>query len=305
MSHIILVPLDGSTFAEAALPLAVTLARRVSARLHFLTVDEPLIAIPEIDPTVRTARPWAPDYLEDVQRRVWEQTGVAAEVTFTRGPVVSAINEQAREMGAELVVMSTHGRGRIARAWLGSVADALIRESERPVLLARPSEEGAAPDLGSEVELAHALIPLDGSVLAEQVLEPALTIGRAFETRYTLMRLVRYPREVVSSYLPDTTETVEALLEQGRTSAEAYLTDATARLRESGVEADSHVDVVDAVGRGILEKAEELDVDWIALASHGHGGLTRAFLGSVADKVVRGASRPVLVVRAREPSSGP
>jgi nucleotide-binding universal stress UspA family protein len=167
------------------------------------------------------------------------------------------------------------------------------------VLLVRPDGQ-EPPDLGSDVALSHLLIPLDGSDVAESALEPALSVGRNWDARYTLLRLVRFPNEAVSAYLPDTTKMVEQIVREGTAAAEAYLAGTVAGLRESDLTVESRVAVVNSVGRGIIHHADELGVDMIVLASQGHGGFRRAVLGSVADKVVRGAAQPVLVVRAAQ-----
>jgi nucleotide-binding universal stress UspA family protein len=300
MPKTIIVPLDGSAFAEYALPTALSLANRWAAELHLVTVEEPVVAIPDVHFEVGTAvRRWATDYLDDVGSRIRERTGVEAETTVRDGPVSLTIQAVVQELRADLVVMSTHGRGPMSRAWLGSIADALVRDSGVPILLVRPDGE-EAPDLGTEVALRHVLIPLDGSTVAESVLELALSLGRSWDARYTLLRLVRYPTQAVSAYLPDTVQMVEQIVREGTATAEEYLSRAATRLSESGVAVETEVAVVNSVARGIIQHADELRVDLIALASHGHGGFRRAVLGSVADKVVRGAVQTVLVVRAPE-----
>jgi nucleotide-binding universal stress UspA family protein len=298
MSKTIVVPLDGSAFAEAALPMALGLAERLPARVHLVTVEEEMLPVPDVL-LEDAARHWAAHYVSDVTGRIRGQTGVEVENTVRSGPISETIHGVARELDADFVVMSTHGRGPFTRVWLGSVADGVVRTSEVPVLLVRPDGQ-EPPDLGSDVALSHLLIPLDGSDVAESALEPALSVGRNWDARYTLLRLVRFPNEAVSAYLPDTTKMVEQIVREGTAAAEAYLAGTVAGLRESDLTVESRVAVVNSVGRGIIHHADELGVDMIVLASHGHGGFRRAVLGSVADKVVRGAAQPVLVVRAAQ-----
>ena len=83
--------------------------------------------------------------------------------------------------------MTTHGRGPLTRFWLGSVADELVRRASVPLLLVRPHE--GVPDLAQEPILQHLLIPLDGSELAEQVLEPAVALGTLMAADYSLLRI--------------------------------------------------------------------------------------------------------------------
>ena len=94
------------------------------------------------------------------------------------GPVAGVIRDQAKIAGADLIVMTTHARGIFSRFWLGSATDDLLRDSPLPLLLAHPQPH--APDLSAEMPLQRWLIPLDGSELAEQVLEPALRTANLF-----------------------------------------------------------------------------------------------------------------------------
>ncbi len=296
MAHNIVVPLDGSGFAETALPTAIAVAKRWPARIHLVSIEQPMLPIRDLPFEIEAQR-WAQDYLDDVRDRILDRTGLEVDTIVRDGPINPTIQSVARELGADLLVVSTHGRGPLSRAWLGSVADALTRSSEVPVLLVRPTE-GQPPDLAEDVAFARALIALDGSPLAESALEPATSLGHGWDVDYTVVRLVRYPNEAVSAYLPDTVRTVDEAVKQGTAEAEAYIARVVDRLAESGLRVESHVAVVNSVAKGILDHADESGADLIALASHGHGGFRRAVLGSVADKVVRGADRPVLVARA-------
>ena len=93
-----------------------------------------------------------------------------------------------RELGADLVVMTTHGRGGLRRAWLGSVTDQLIRSAEVPVLVVRPGEAGAARPVWEPGEI---LVALDGSPLAEAALEPAIEVARLWDAELSLVQVVR------------------------------------------------------------------------------------------------------------------
>src|SRR5690606_20190668 len=95
----------------------------------------------------------------------------------------------AAEMGVVLIVMTTHGRGGISRAWLGSDADTLVRRTAVPVLLLRPREEEV--EFECEPHMQHLLIPLDGSELSEGTLSPALAIAQLSHARVTLLQVVQ------------------------------------------------------------------------------------------------------------------
>ena len=98
-----------------------------------------------------------------------------------------ALQQKLKQVEAGLVVMTTHGRGAVSRFWLGSVADKLVRQLPMPVLLVRPHEP--APDFAHPPIFRRALIPLDGSTLAEQILPHALGLGGLTQAEFTLFQV--------------------------------------------------------------------------------------------------------------------
>jgi nucleotide-binding universal stress UspA family protein len=184
----VLVPLDGSTFAESALPLALAVARRHGATLDLVTVHEPVPSF-AYDEWERAAREWSEHYLGDAKRRLAEAFGGDIETTVLGGRVAEAIEERARETGADLVVMATHGRGAFTRAWLGSVADATVRHGPSPVLLVRPERDDTFEVTG-ERAIGKVLVALDGSTLSEEMLPRATAFGAAFDASFVLGRIV-------------------------------------------------------------------------------------------------------------------
>ena len=106
--------------------------------------------------------------------------GLAIDHVQLEGAPGPALEGEVRRGRDDMVVMATHGRGTISRMWLGSVADFLVRHLEVPVLMLRPDTpqvEGGG-DPSATLPFGHVLIPLDGSELAERILEPALELMR-------------------------------------------------------------------------------------------------------------------------------
>ena len=202
---------------------------------------------------------------------------------------------------SDLIVMTTHGRGPLGRFWLGSVADELVRESPVPVLLIRPTEK--LVDLTREPSLKHIMVPLDGTELAEQMLPNAVALGRFLDADFTLVRVVR-PLEMtvpvgeagtVGFQVQTMVDRIDTLQEQIVNEASAYLERKAKPMREVGLKVASRVDVAEQPATAILHDAVPPVIDMVALETHGRRGLARLFLGSVADKVIRGAHVPVLV----------
>lgn len=300
MLRSILVPLDGSTFAEHALPYALMLARQYGARLRLVQVHEPPVPI-EYAAELPTA------FYEDeaVREREWQALqalatslardwGVTVMPRRRDGEPVAALAREVVDGDADLVVMSTHGRGPLARAWLGSVADGLLRAVRVPLLLVRP--RGEAVERAPRAPFRSILVPLDGSSLSERVLEHAVSLAGRSHARLTLLRTipVSVPSPAPLAYAGGGVAESEAVVEQLRVEARHALERVAARL---GVVTECVVAPAASPAAGILDHAAREDVDLIAMSTHGYGGFTRLIHGSVADKVIRGASTPVLVVR--------
>jgi nucleotide-binding universal stress UspA family protein len=300
MIRSVLVPLDGSPFAEHALPLAVTIARQARAKLRLLTVHRP--------PPAPLAADDAKIYLEaDLASRRAERLYLRQQAERLRSeglrsvltavldpPVADAIAEYVRANDVDLIVMTTHGRGALSRLWLGSVADRLVRTLTVPVLLIRPreGEPVPVPSAGHQI-----LLPLDGSHLGEAAVEPAAELARHLDLGLTLVTVVEPPPLVPDGLTVYPVPWVDELLETRRKASEDYLEDVADRLRARGF----RIEVVVTVGAGVtdtlLELARADEIALVAMSTHGRGGIQRLLLGSVTDKVVRAAVRPVLVVR--------
>jgi nucleotide-binding universal stress UspA family protein len=299
MIRSILVPLDGSPSAEEALPLALAVARQAEAAVQLVHVH---LLVSEMFAEARAcmestfdprAQERAAAYLDDVVRRVEPAANVPVSPVLLEGSVPDALHEHVVASKADLVVMATHGRGPVSRFWLGSVADALVRRLPVPVLLVRPKGEG--PDLSWQPALGRILVPLDGSRLAEQVLGPALDLGRALRAEFRLLQVIE-PLQVMGEavVLAGAGQYLDDALRQ----AESYLESVAEGLRAHGagrVEVEAVIHPQPAAA--ILEEAEANHVGLIALATHGRRGLSRLLLGSIADKLVRAAPTPVLVYR--------
>lgn len=301
MSGQILVPLDGSSFGQQALPLALAVARRVQATIHLVKVHVPPPVKPSCyvyfdDQADTAAHEVEEGYLRDVAKTVRSVYGLATRTAVLSGMVAPALETYVREHGISLVVMSSHGRGGLSRAWLGSVADALVRKIDVPILMVKPS--ALEVDDSARDRVDHVLVPLDGSPLAEQAIAQATALGALFDARYTLLQVVSPPFGLSAEAMDVPVATYHAEVEQLRRSALEYLDALAAPLRHQGVRMDTAVVVQSQSAPGILEEAAVLDADLIVMATHGRGGYQRVALGSVADKVLRGASVPVLMFRA-------
>lgn len=309
MFRSILVPLDGHTFGEHALPMALSLARRANAPIKLVHVLQPFVeVVPEMvayaDTMEGEYRREKQEYLDGVVARLREVSEVPVTAELYEGEVVPTLHRVSED--ADLMVMTTHGRGPLARFWLGSVADKLVRELRLPLLLLHPGKE--APVLTHEPTFRRILVPLDGTELSEQIVPPAREVARLMKAQTKLLRVVRtevppdFGYEFNRGYVPSQAGAMVAEMEAIHTTqvadAERYLKGVGTRLSSIGLGVETKVVFDETPAAAILHEATK-DVDLVALATHGYGGLKRLWLGSVADKVIRGATVPILVQRPR------
>lgn len=305
----IVVPLDGSMFAEAALPIAAAVARESHSTVSLVEVHEPILG--EADVSFATSAGWDDElregeneYLTRTATRLTEEHGIAVDTALLDDPVASAIARHVAKVEASLLVITTHGRTGLSRAWLGSTADWLARFAGVPVLLVHPRTDDETPR--APAPFRHILVPLDGSARAERVLPDAIRLGRLQSARYTLVRVVSPIVRALSPYAspgipmaPDEEGTRRKLVE-----AKQYLVDVAAQLRSRHgtlyieTEAIAGEHVADAV----LSRARAVAADVVAMSTRGRGA-SRLLLGSVADKILRGFDGALLLlgpVAARE-----
>jgi nucleotide-binding universal stress UspA family protein len=298
----VIVPLDGSTFGEHALPLALNIARRNKIALEVVHIDVPLAELyaeprPNIEsPSNRLIKRQAKKYLEEVGTHLRSLTQFRVNTTILEGPIAETLRSFVADRPESLVVMTTHGRGPLSRFWLGSVVDAFVRGAPSPVLLVHPA--GEKPALGAAPTMPHILIPLDGSLLSEEILEPAVKLGKVMDSALTLLRVVEPLYFVGQGAIGD----LPAVYDPGWTKEEEetarnYLEKVADRLRTCGLRVSTRVHINASVPMAVLEEARAENMSCIALSTHGRRGLARAALGSVADKIVRAGTLPTLILK--------
>ena len=295
MYRSILVPLDGSLPSEQSLPYAAALARRSGAALQLAYVHTPLLLGEGVmylgTPDVHL---WEEEkqYLLGVVDRLKKAGLEKVSAHVLEGTIAQTLQEHALEEGSDLVVMTTHGRGPVSRFWLGSVADQLVHRLPIPLLLIHTREAEAAPTAESKVR--NVLVALDGTPTAEQILEPAGGLAKVLGASLTLLRVVPsvVPHGVQKEKVPGA-----LLADTLRAEARVYLQRVANSLCDRGIAVQTRILAHAHPATAILNETASGEYDLLALETHGRRGLPRLFLGSVADKVVRGATLPVLVHR--------
>jgi nucleotide-binding universal stress UspA family protein len=300
----VLVPLDGSPFAEQALPWALAIARAARARLRLALVHQVPYPPPLDEASSRlyvrievALRKSQGEYLRRVAERIRRGHPVQISRAMLQGTPAAALGEYVRDVGVDLVVMTTHALGGIRRAWLGSVADRLVRSLEIPMLVIRPSEDGAG--MAEIPGVAEILVALDGSRRAEAILPSAAALARLFGAKLNLVQVVHPVTMMTDPPTAFPTELDEELTRLRRREAQDYLDGVAEQLTRQGVPASGAAVLGGSAFDTIRDAARAPGTGMVALATHGRGGLRRLVLGSVADKLVRGGELPVLVTRPR------
>jgi nucleotide-binding universal stress UspA family protein len=295
----ILVPVDGSRFAEGALPVALCLARRDGAKLELVMVQEPPLPItraggaPVRDPEYdREIRREARAYLAALLDRLDSSDRARAETALLEGRIVETLRDRVEEREVDLVVMTTHARGGVSRAWLGSVADGLVRQSPVPVLLLRP--DGAAEPRPDDPAFGNVLIPLDGSPDGEQIVDRAIEVAGVERVCYTLLRVLASEKSPARAVVPLRGEPPSSRTQRATVDAQLEARVEGLRARRLAVRAETVIDDIPA--QGILKRAAESGADLIAMTTRSRGGLERLLLGSVADKGLRNSNLALLLL---------
>ena len=309
----ILVPHDGSTLADSALPFAEALARATGATIELLRVLEELRPIYDtaghqliwIDPSAPRAELASPQLLGKPAERL-ASNGIPTKTVVRVGDPRAEILAEAKTLDRPLILIASHGRGGLSRLVMGSVATRVLQMSHCPVMLVKASEVDEQPN---QVALHRITVPLDGSDLAEMALPYAMELAHALSARVHLVRVAETYRDEVPETPSHifTSPSYKAMLEQFdqlEGEAQRYLDEVATRLGNNSVDVTWEVMSGDP-WRQLLRYVERDDPDLIVMTTHGRGGLARWFYGSVSDRLLTAAETPLLIIRSATPEGEP
>lgn len=291
--HKILVPLDGSTLAEQVLPHLQRLATPTDTTFVLVNV------IHSANYVATHSRYLSPDYFIRLraqaeaylaeQRQRLEQAGFRVEAYVEDGDAASHILHVAATTQADLIAMTTHGRAGFVRWALGSVAERIVSETALPLFLVR--ETTALP----ADKLQRILVPLDGSPLAEQALPTAGALAKAISAELLLLQVIQPLDDRNQEILFKDAAEAQAAFAEWRASAAAYLHEKAQPFQAVGVPCRYKVELAD-VAPTIIDTAADEHIDLLVMSTHGRSGLRRWVYGSVANKVLRGITCPLLLI---------
>ena len=308
MLNHILVPLDGSPLAETALQPAALLAERVGAHLILLVRSIETWPTQEPAPPGPIAAVFSADaYLDAVAKRVAE-SGLTVQTVVSVEDPASGIRAEAAYHQADLIVVATHGRQGIDALLRPSVTWGVLRQTRAPILTWKVIETKEQPPDGPWVPrflqdaTAPILIPLDGSLLAEQALPLAEELAQRLGNPLVLVRAAEQP------YIAGSAIDYPAILARAQ---EWSLAEATSYLERKRLELSStglHVDIDSHLGDAstVIERCVQgQSVGLVVMASHGRSGLGRLLLGSVAKGLLSRLEVPMVLVRHHQTAETP
>jgi nucleotide-binding universal stress UspA family protein len=280
----VIIPLDGSVTAEAALDYLAALA-------PLGELEACIVAVADISSESVVHGP--PGALEREQRLL--QAYVDEKVKETAGPVASiegkvlsgvpgnSIIEEATARDADLIIISSHSRSGLERWRLGSVADKVVRGAPCDTLVIGAHARRVSPQFRS------ILLPVDGSDMAEQAIPAARRLATALSADLHVVRAISPPVNPDMTYINTTPDLLEMVTE----AAETYVQGVAGRVgaKASEVSLGSPATV-------LLDYIEKESIDLVVMTTHGRSGFVRAALGSVSDRLVGGPA-PVFLVRVR------
>ena len=295
----LLVPLDGSQLAEAALPIAAQLADACGATIALLHVIEQHAPSSIHGKHHLVNRADAEAYLAQLARQLAEEgRPVGFHVHEAPvGNVARSIATHAEEQESDLVVLSTHGAGGLREVLWGSIAQRVLQLSHRPMVLVRA--RWVTPLFTSRT----IMVPLDGTATAEAALPLASALARGFGAHVRLVMVVPTPKTATGDQLPRATflpNTTRLLLDVQEEQAIGYLEHLAALMRLTGVPTFAEVRRGAPVAQLAADTTEHAD-GLVVAATHGRAGLEAIWSPSVAAGLLKRTSAPVLLVPIVEP----
>lgn len=287
----ILVPLDGSKLSELALPYARQLAEAFNAAIYFVSALQHDHETELPDRITSEAKQEVEAYLQRVCDSLPKV--LTAKFQVKVGYPEEVIVDESDAQEGTLIVMSTHGYSGLKRLILGSVARKVVQVVDAHVLLIPAGAKGPG---GGPVELRRAIVPLDGSRLAELVLPPVTELCTALDMELFLVR-------AYNPSFPGSSIRMKEISKIVHDAAENYIKETASELQTlCGREVKYRV-LRGVPAEQIVDFALETQNSMTAMCTHGRHGPGRWLLGSVTDAVIHVSEEPVLVIRG--PSTAP
>jgi len=285
----ILVPTDGSEHAELAARHGLGLAERFDATVHVVGVVDvaaaagPFDAGGVDDAFVDRLEAEAESAIDAVEALA--DSDAAVETAVLEGEPGEAIVDYIDEAGIDVVAMGTRGRRGLRRFVTGSVTEHVVRSAHVPVVTVRRTDQAPVTDY------ERVLVTTDGSEHAEAAVDHAVAVADAYDATLHVLSVVDISAAAAGPTAAPPVDLLDQLRERGAEATERI----AERTRDAGVETVTEVRE-GFPGPGVLDYADEADVDLIAMGTHGRTGVDRLLLGSTTERTIRRATVPVMSV---------
>ncbi|GAB4485531.1 MAG: universal stress protein [Anaerolineales bacterium] len=291
----ILVPLDGSKLAEAALAPAISFAQTLGAPLTLLHIIEQNAPSEVHSDRHLTRADEAEAYLQNLAQTAAENLSVQTHVhsAAVQNVAASIIEHANREFRPDLIAMCAHGSSGFRDLLVGSIAQQVLAGGEAPLLLLQPQTAEKQP-----FSLRRILIPLDSDSRHDEVFDFARSLARAYRAELYLLTVISTfetlsGREAaISSLLP---ATASALLDLQEENAREHLQHHLDEILTAGENCSAEIGRGDPV-EVIAATAKRISADLILLGTHGKSGVKAFWARSVAPNVIKKTRIPLLLV---------
>jgi nucleotide-binding universal stress UspA family protein len=292
----VIVPMDGSSTAEVALPYAEEFAARTGAELILLFVKEANdyrsenILQAYLDNLAQKAKEKAQEKAKAITE---DQAGGDLDVKtqiLTGKPAEEIINFAENQKGSR-IIMATHGQSGIGTRWaLGSVANKVVRGSSRPITLIRALQD--RPEFHIKGTLRKILATVDGTPEGEASLPYVKDIAQKLKAEVEFLHVMG--KELVTYKMIEV-----PISEERKKAAKEYLEKLVNDFKKSGIAASYAIEETRGdIAAEIVEYTQKHYIDLVIMAAQGHTGFKYWGIGSVTNKVINEGNAPVMVVKA-------
>lgn len=294
----LLVPLDGSTLAECALPFVAALAEVFGSRITLLRVLQwqgPALGNDVDVVEWEMARAEAYGHLMRLHELL-KARGLSSTVEVLEGRAAERIIQFAQQHEVDLIALSSHGAGGLTGWLLSSTIQKVVARAGMSVLIV-PAYATEGRHI-SDLRFSKILLPLDCSPRAECTLPVGVALARAHNGELTLSHVVPEP-EMPRRLSPSRDDLTLAaqLIERNRIEAERYLIDPQSHLTAQGIRTQVRVVVSPHLTRSIRALADQESVDLVVVTAHGRTGDPSERYGDIAFRLIQECSKPVIVVQ--------
>lgn len=298
ISHI-LVPLDGSSLAECAVPHALAVAKAVQARITLLHVLERPHATGELptDPLHWHLKKSAiQGYLDGITAHL-QASGLEVANTILDGIPAERIIEFADAEGIDLIALSTHGQSGLSGWNVSSVVQKIILRAYKSTLLVRAYKPSVV-EIGKAHVYRRIFVGLDCSTRAEMVLPVAANLSQYHKATLILGTVIREPELIQRFPLSDEDrELIERISARNRQAAEHYFDGFLKQFSLQGIDLKTFQAVSNNVIAALHDLVEQEDADLVMLVAHGHSSEGRWPYGSVATSFIAYGNTALIIMQ--------